>query len=201
MSRRKLRIILAVFSLILFTISILTFFAYAYFNAELYMAYHKNGVYIVDIYMAIYLGMCITMFIYAIFKLIFAIVINNDKYVKLIKKFNFGLIILYISFWIILIGGAGFISTVLFLPLSTTSFVVGIALMMVISLIFFIDIKSGIKIEKKNNELDVVQSIAPAPQPKGKASQDDLKDVYDRLLAQGLITEEEYKRRMNDRNL
>ena len=73
--------------------------------------------------------------------------------------------------------------------------------MMVISLIFFIDIKSGIKIEKKNNELDVVQSIAPAPQPKGKASQDDLKDVYDRLLAQGLITEEEYKRRMNDRNL
>ena len=68
MSRRKLRVILATISLVLFALSIVTFFMYAYVNAELYMDYHKRGIVIVDIYMAGYAGLMGIMFIYSIVK-------------------------------------------------------------------------------------------------------------------------------------
>ena len=200
MSRRKLRVTLATISLIMFALSIVTFFIYAYVNAELYMDYHVRGIIIVDIYMASYLGLMGIMLVYSIVKLILAIAINNDKYFSLVKKFKYKLIVLYIILWIVLIGAAGFISTVLFLPLSTICFVVGIALLMVSSLVFYIDVKATRKSDAPLKNLDSVHVSQPAQQPsRGKASQDDLKDVYDRLLAQGLITQEEYNRRMHDR--
>lgn len=199
MSRRKLRVILATISLVLFALSIVTFLMYAYVNAELYMDYHKRGIVIVDIYMASYAGLMGIMFIYSIIKLILAIAINNEKYARLVEKFKYGLIVLYIILWVVLIGAAGFISTVLFLPLSTICFVVGIALMMVISLVFYIDVKAARKGDAPLKGLDSVHVSMPQQPNRGKASQDDLKDVYDKLLAQGLISQEEYNRRMNNR--
>ena len=71
--------------------------------------------------------------------------------------------------------------------------------MMVISLIFYIDVKSAKKGEAVLNDLDTVHVSQPQQGARPRASRDDLKDVYDRLLEQGLITEEEYNRRMHDR--
>ena len=139
MKRRKIRISLTLISLIFTLLGIGATALYAYVNID----YYKNFFVSKDIFnMAniIAYGIFIAiLFFYTLEKLITRIAMNDKRYFKNVKYQSFAMLYLYVFIWIISFVYLGYVTYVFKIPFSTFCCVASISLLMVITLLYYID--------------------------------------------------------------
>ena len=142
MRRKRFRIIMMLLATVVTLVAIACAGMYFMYNKEYYMDLIKN--YNTNLYKVINNGvlasLCVIMLFYSIIRLIISGILDDKEYIRRTREKSFGVISVYIILWIVLIGYLGFATVTISLPLTTFPLLVAVALNMVVTIVFYLDV-------------------------------------------------------------